>query len=232
MKAILNVILVSLVVMLAGCNDEIGEGKNVGPNTQQQEILREPSTAEDLYGPVMHKGKVAPSELVMVSGQDITNELTFISILTRGTKSKPGTAFMLMCDKRGGEMGMGSNIYTPTGQSTERALDIAIMNFKPGLTEIRETDDMKRAYFSTAEGDRDIIGALKGLAKLDPESTITFVTEETKDDGYRYSTGWSPMFKVKDVVAGLKKVDLSKCKGLSMAEDYYTFMSNETLMQK
>lgn len=230
MKAIVKVFLVSLVVMLAGCNDEIGGGKNEQPTAQVTKTMSNAEAATELYGPVIHSGEVAPSSIVMVMGQDINESLSLISILTRGTKGKPGTAFMLACDTRDGTYALGGNIYQPDGQGTASAQDIAIMNFPKGRTEIREADDNKRAYFSTAEGDTDILGALKGLKKLDPESTIVFVTEETKEDGFRYSTGWSPMFKVKDVIAGLKKVDLGKCEGLDQFEMAYEFMPNESII--
>lgn len=234
MKKFISVILTTLAfVVLVGCNDgEVGNGKNQQPTEKQQALIRDPANAEQIYGKVLYDGTVAPTNRVMVTGQDITKDLTLISILTKGNKAKPGTAFLLACDLRGGTWSLASNIYTPEGQPTDKALDIAIMNFPDGLTEIREVDDSKRPYFSTAEGDSDIVSALKGLGKLDPESTIVFVAEETKDDGYRYSVGWSPMLKVKDVVAGLKNVDLSSCAKTTMDEDYYNFLPNETLMGK
>lgn len=233
MKKFISIILVGLVVIaLGGCNDEIGGGKNEQATVKQEALIRDPANAEQIYGKVLHEGTVAPSNRVMVTGQDLSKDLTLISILTKGNTMKPGTAFLLACDLRGGTWSMATNIYTPEGQPTDKALDLSIMNFQNGLTEIREVDDSKRAYFATAEGDSDIVGALKGLSKLDPESTIVFVAEETKDDGYRYSVGWSPMFKVKDVVAGLKKVDLSSCAKTSMDPEYYNFVPNETLMGK
>lgn len=233
MKKFISAILVGmLVVLMAGCNDEVGGGKNEQATVKQEALIRDPANAEQIYGKVLHEGTVAPSNIVLVKGQDLSRDLTLISIVTKGNTMKPGTAFLLACDLRGGTWSLASNIYTPDGQPTDKALDISIMNFQNGLTEIREVDDSKRAYFATAEGDSDIVGALKGLSKLDPESTIVFVVEETKDDGYRYSVGWSPMFKVKDVVEGLKKVDLSTCAKTTMDHDYYNFVPNETLMGK
>lgn len=234
MKKIINAILATFIaIVLVGCNDgEVGAGKNQQPTQKQQTLLRDPANAEQIYGKVLHEGTVAPSNRVLVQGQDLSKDLTLISILTKGNSMKPGTAFLLACDLRGGTWSLATNIYTPEGQPTDKALDISIMNFPDGLTEIREVDDAKRAYFATAEGDSDIVGALKGLSKLDPDSTIVFVAEETKDDGYRYSVGWSPMFKVKDVVAGLRKVDLSSCAKTTMDNDYYNFVPNETLMGK
>lgn len=234
MKKFISVILTTLAfVVLVGCNDgEVGSGKNQQPTEKQQAVLRDPATAEQIYGTVLHEDVVAPSQIVMVTGQDLSKDLTLISILTKGNHAKPGTAFLLACDLRGGTWSAATNIYTPDGKPTDKALDISIMNFPAGLTQIREVDDSKRAYFATAEGDSDIVGALKGLSKLDPESTIAFVAEETKDDGYRYSVGWSPMFKVKDVVAGLKKIDLSSCAKTTMDNEYYNFVPNETLMGK
>lgn len=234
MKKLTSIVLMCLaVVVLSACNgDDIGAGKNKQLNEEQKQLLRDPATADQLYGKIEHEGHVAPEEIVLVSGQDISKDLSLISILTKGNAARPGTAFLLACDKRGGTLSMASNITTPSGQGTENALDIAIMNLSNGITDIRETDDTKRQYFSTAEGDHDIIAALKNLKTLDPESTITFMVEETRDDGYRYTIGWSPMFKVKQVVEGLKKIDLSKCDGLPMDENYYSYISSKDLMGK
>ena len=104
------------------------------------------------------------------------------------------------------------------------------MNYKKGLTEIREADDAVTPVFSTAEGNTDIHSALVKLGKLDQDSYITFTVEELGADQYSHSIGWSPLFRVGDVVNGLKKVDLSSCKGAQPdPNQYVAFTSNEDI---
>lgn len=231
MKKIINAVLFAVVAMtMTACNDEIGGGKNQGANKTQAEYVRDPSTAEQLYGEVVHRATVAPSEKVKILGQDLTADLSIVNIMVKGTVQNPGTMVILACDRRTQTWAFASNIYQDNGQGTENATEFSIMNYKKGLTEIRAADDAVTPFFSTAEGNTDIHSALVKLGKLDPESYITFTVEEVGDDQYSHSIGWSPLFKVDDIVKGLKKVDLSACKGAEPdPTQVVAFTSNEDI---
>lgn len=231
MNAFVKAILAVMVITwLAGCNDEIGGGSNIGPTTQQERLMKD-NGDQEMYGEVMHRGTVVPSEKVKVVGQDITETLSSVTIVSIGTNAKPGTLAVLGCDTRTGTWALATNIYQDNGKTTQTASEFSIFNYPAGMTIIREVDDSARAYFATGDGDTDILKAYKGFAKLDPNSTIAFAVEEVRDDGLRYTIGWSPLFKVKDVVNGLKKVSLAKCEKVDIDDPFLGFISNEQLRE-
>lgn len=238
MKKFINVVMVSLAVLvLAACGEEtpkeVGNGtnKDVSSNTYFKEAVENEAAQQELYGELLHHGKVAVNPVIQ--GIDVSSTIGGVNFINRGTKANPGTIVGLACETRAGVWVMSHNIYDDRGNETSKATDFSIMNYRPGVTDIRESDEYSGAYFSTANGDSDINKALRGLVKLNPESTIAFTVEQQDVEGYSRTIAWSPLFKVKDVLKGLKEVNLKKCKNTEPGADgVVQFISTDSLMEE
>lgn len=191
----------------------VGNGKNALIKDYDK---RDASLEEKDYGKVLHHGMVA--EQTVIKGIDINDN---ISMITFTNKAKGNIDHVvLLCDSRSRALGIMHDIKnTNTGEPVFDATDVSIMNYKQGVVNITESDESRIPLFSTAENQVDIVKSLQDMDELNPDSTIAFTFEMLDRNDYSYAVGWSTLMRVKDVLNGLRKVDLSKCKGTSVGED-------------
>lgn len=205
MKHFINVIIASLfatvVFFLVGCdNKEIGEGSNQKTSGH---------LSEENYGPIINKG-IRVSDIKVI-GRQLGDTGAAIDILDVNIEHPEMVTFV--CDSRAGDWGLAHNINQPDGTPANLNDDseIAIINYPAGTKDIR-LYDKETVVFSTAQGDVDIAVGLKAIGKLDPNSVIAFVIDKEQDGKTELAPyAWSHLYKVKDLISGLKKVDLSIC---------------------
>jgi hypothetical protein len=119
------------------------------------------------------------------------------------------------------------NLLQPDGKpaTDDIGSELLILNYPKGTKEIREQDDPKVVFSSLNEDNgHDIAKGLKAIGDLDPDSYISFVIEREGSNAEPNEYGpyaWSHLYKVKDMIKGLKKVDLSICSQVDMRGSEY-----------
>lgn len=228
--ALLVILIVLIVVAIKVSTTEpteIGGGTNtdISQTAYVKSNLTE-EAREKTFGKVLHKGVI--SKDVIIQGVRIDAGITAINFISR---TKPVSIVTLACESRSDSWDVAHNTYDAQGDGVEDATSVSIMNYPKGVSDIRELDEVRGPVFSTANGDEEIYKALLSLKDLDPESTVAFTFETEDAVGEAHAVGWSALFKVKDVVAGLKKVDLQDCKKAVLPQGGLDiqFMSNESL---
>lgn len=231
MKKLFTIVMLMVVATLAGCdNKEIGTGTNQDL-TKAAKVIKYINSDNDInesYGKVVHNGKLANK--VIVQGIQITPDMAGVNLVA-GTRKDP-MIISFICDSRAHMWGMTHNI-TVDGKEPEGVTEISIMNYREGLTEIREVDEEK-PVFSTANGDTNIAEGLKRIGKLDPDSTVAIVLDREASDGYYDGVAWSFLMKVEDVVDGLRNVNLDVCSRSALPKDVspeIIYTSTEQLRQ-
>lgn len=212
-----SAILTALVFILIGLvfrnnfNDDIGKGKNADMRNFPSTISAKNNGS---YGDVVHSGTLATRPVI--SAARMADGVTAVYFINKD-KVEP-SVITLICTGRHRDWSVAHNVVDELGQGVGEATEISIMNYRKGVIDIRESDEVEKPVFSTAEGDMYIIGGLRNITKLDPESTIAFTLETVDDLGHSTTRGWSALFRVKDVVAGLKEVDLTDCEEAEIGE--------------
>lgn len=208
MKKVMVILVLTMSFILAGCWDkeskEIGGGTNDNKSSLFTKNISE-ADMDDAYGPVIHHAVIGKS--LIIQGVDMGASISAVNIID---KSSNPSLLSIACDSRAGAWAVTHTYTDVNGQPATQGTDFAIMNYREGLTNIREVDE-RGVVFSTADGDTNIVKGLKKLTSLDPKSTVAFVIDRQDQNGEAVGYAWSPLFKVEDVIDGLKKIDLSNC---------------------
>lgn len=209
MKKFFMVVLMFTVFLLVGCdkkNEEIDMSNNPAV---KQELSK--YSESDSYGEILHHGDIA-KKIVIKNTKLGENVYTFAIGLISDSR-KEGIA--LVCDIRSNEAILSHNIKNDEGHIPRGNLEISIMEYRPGVKDIREADEDQDPVFSTANGDDDF---LKGLAKtkeLPKDTVLAFVIDNPDQDGVYHGIAWSPLFTVEQLLGALPD-SVSKCSGLRL----------------
>lgn len=87
-----------------------------------------------------------------------------------------------------------------------------------GKDKISQGDAERPAIFDTLDGDAYLKAALDNLEHEDQEAYITFAVRYTDEHDMVVAGGFSPTFKIKDVVAGLKQIPTSACEYVHLTD--------------
>lgn len=213
MKIIYTVMVVFFSMVLMGCEQaQSTANQDLSNNMEVQKLISDPAQLTQMYGDVIHEGKVA--EHVKIASVKLSPDAMAVNIVVADKYDPMILSFI--CDRRMGSWGL-SHTLTKNGQEPSEATEISILNYREGLTEIREADET-HPIWSTANGDTNIATGLTRITKLDPKSTVAIVLDRQGEDGYYDGEVWSYLLPVSQVVDRLKVIDLSICAKASLAE--------------
>lgn len=210
---LLIAVFISFISFLSWGEDEIGNGKN--KDYSDIAAVSDAVAKESYYGAILHHGKLASKPII--NGAKVADGVTAVYFVNRDREVP--SVIALVCEGRTNTWAIWHNTLDQDGQALDYATDVSIMNYRKGVVDIREKDETNPPVISTANGDMYVIEGLKKLIKLDPESTIAFTLETQNEVGESTTRGWSALYKVKDVVAALKKVDLNDCSKAEVGAD-------------
>lgn len=207
MKKMYLIVVMVLGFMLAGCEkDEVrNPNRDVSNNSEVRKAFNDPAQMEQMYGKVIHEGKVASK--VMVQGIKMSPTTAGVNLVVPD-KANP-MIISLICDSRMGTWAI-SHSLTVNGQAPREATEVSIMNYPNGITQIREADDTS-PVFSTSNGDINIAEGLLKIAKLDPNSTVAIVLDRQGADGYYEGEAWSYLMPVGLLAEQLQRINLDIC---------------------
>lgn len=208
MKKLFSVIAVFFVFLLIGCdkNAEVDLSKSA---QLQAEISKTSQT--EAYGEILHKGAYASK--VVVKNMKASDDIYVLAIGLVGNKDRYSVTYV--CDLRATQSLVTLDIKDDNGQPVQGNVELSIMKYRPGVTDIRESDDEQEPVFSTAEGGEDYLGALDAIKKLPKDTVIGFTVDQEREDGSFLSAAWSPLFTVKQFLDALPS-DMSKCVGTKL----------------
>jgi hypothetical protein len=209
MKKVLVVFMMFVMFLVVGCDDK-NKVIDMSGNQQSQKELSKYSEA-DSYGEIIHKGDVAKK--VSIRHMKMAENIYAIGIGTISDKRKEGVA--LVCDIRANAVGITYDIKNDDGYIPRGNLEISIMKYRPGVTDIREADEDQDPVFSTANGDTDFIDGLNKAASLPKDTVLAFVIDKSDQDGVYQGIAWSPLFTVEQLVKALPDTP-SKCTGMQL----------------
>lgn len=207
MKKIYFAFIMVLSFVLIGCNkdDTNAPNRDISQSEAVQKELNNPEQLDQLYGQVVHHGKVA--NVVKMQGVKMSPDMMAVNIVVPDKQDPMILSFL--CDRRIGGWAL-SHSLNKDGMKPEGVTEISIMNYREGLTDIREGDEAAPIW-STANGDTNIAVGLMRIARLDPKSTVAIVLDRQKEDGYYDGEVWSYLLPVSQVASELKLIDLSIC---------------------
>lgn len=208
MKKLFTVFAVIFVFLLVGCDKNTEVDMNNSPKLKAE--MGKVSPAE-VYGEVIHKGVYASKTIVknMKASDDI------YSLAVGMLDGKERYVVVYTCDLRSNASVITVNIKDSNGHDVQGNVELSIMKYRPGVTDIRESDDEQDPVFSTANGDEDYLGALDIIKKLPKDTVIGFTVDAEREDGSFQSAAWSPLFTVKQFLDALPS-DMSKCVGTKL----------------
>lgn len=198
------VMLFSLTLM--GCDQAQSiANQDISNNAEIQKLVADPAQLTQMYGEVVHEGRVA--EHVKIGGVKMSPDIMALNIVVPDKRDPMILSFI--CDRRMEAWAL-SHTLTKDGQGPKDVTEISILNYRKGLTTIREADETNPIW-STANGDNNIATGLMAITKLDPNSTVAIVLDRQGEDGYYDGEVWSYLLPVSQVTEQLKLVDLSIC---------------------
>jgi hypothetical protein len=206
-KQVAMFMVVISAFLISGCweaNKEIGAGSNKDYSASFEKHQAEYTA--DVYGDVIHHGKLANK--LTVIGFDLGPSISGVHIINRDKVDPMLITFV--CDSRAGEWGVSHTLKDENGVGATDGEEISIMNYRKGVTDIREADE-RGVIFSTANGDGNLSKGLKAIGKLDPDSTVAFVIDKLAPDGTYVGYAWSRLINAKELATELKKVNLTNC---------------------
>lgn len=212
MKKVLVVIMMFAVFLVVGCDDKNKVIDMSGDKQSQKELTK--YSEVDSYGEIIHKGDMAKK--VSVRHMKMTENVYAFGIGMISDKRKEGVA--LVCDIRANAVGLTYDIKNDDGYIPRGNLEISIMKYRPGVSDIREADEDQDPVFSTANGDTDFLAGLNKAAALPKDTILAFVIDKPDQDGVYHGIAWSPLFTAGQLVNALPDTP-SKCTGMQLNLD-------------
>lgn len=212
MKKLLVMVMVIFTFLLAGCDNKNDEVDLSGNKQVKSEVSK--YTEVNPYGEVLHHGDIAKK--VVVKNMKMSDDIFATTIGVFGNKGKSGVS--LICDLRSNATGIAHNIKNDDGYYPHGNMEISIMQYRPGVTDIRTADEDQDPVFSTANGDDEFLNGLAKAASLPKDTVLAFVIDKGDDDGVYHGIAWSPLFTVEQLVAALPDAP-SKCTGMKLDLD-------------
>lgn len=213
MKKVLVAIMMFAMFLVVGCDDKNKVVDLSGDKQSQKELTK--YSEVDSYGEIIHKGDVAKK--VSIRHMKMSENVYALGIGAMSDKRKEGVA--LVCDIRANAVGVAHDIknddgFIPRGSN----LEISIMKYRPGVSDIREADEDQDPVFSTANGDADFLAGLNKAAALPKDTVLAFVIDKPDQDGTYHGIAWSPLFTAEQLVKALPDTP-SKCTGMQLNLD-------------
>lgn len=207
MKKLVYSVMVIMMFLLAGCdkdNNEIDMSQSSGAKSHYDE--------ETIYGPIVHAGVIADS--VVIKNLKYSEDLYTYAI---GIKAdKPHNAVVaLICDHRLNGAVITYSIKNDGGVVPNGRVDISIMKYRPGVKDIRETDEDADPIFSTANGDTDFLAGVRKAAGLPADTMLAFVIDKDQEDGSSKGIAWTSLFTAKQLDKALSGTK-DKCGSLKL----------------
>lgn len=209
MKKFFIAVLMFTVFLLVGC-DKKNEEIDMSGNAQVKQNLSKYSESE-AYGEVLHHGELA--KRIGIKNVKMGDNIYTFAIGLAGDTRKEGVA--LVCDIRSNEAILTHNIKNDEGYIPRGNLEISIMQYRPGVKDIREADEDQDPVFSTANGDDDFLKGLTKAGKLPKDTVLAIVIDKADNDGNYHGIAWSPLFTVEQLLNALPD-SASKCAGLRL----------------
>lgn len=195
MKKFFACVMLFTVFLLSGCNKDDGQ---VDLSKSSASKYNE----EELYGKVIHVATVAKK--VVVKNIKFSDSTYAYSIGIQNDKFKSMVA--LVCDLRANGAAVTYSIVNDEGFVPKGDVELSIMKYREGVTDIREVDDDQDPVFSTANGDRDFLTGIRKAASLPGDTVLAFVIDKEGASGNYEGIAWSPLFTAKQLDKAMSNV--------------------------
>lgn len=118
---------------------------------------------------------------------------------------------VLYCENDHNSLNIGYQFDLLNSSAEHMVEGFSIHVIPAGKAKITRGDAERPAIFDTLNGDTYLKAALDNLEHEDQEAYITFAVRYTDERNTVITGGFSPTFKIKDVVAGLKQIPTDAC---------------------
>lgn len=212
MKKLFVVIMMFVTFLLVGCDNKNEEVDLSNNKTVKKELSK--YSESDSYGEIVHRGELANK--VVVKNLRMGDNVYALGVGLVGNKKSEVVS--LICDVRSNEVGLTYNIKNDEGYIPRGHLELSIMQYRPGVTDIREADESQDPVFSTANGDTEFLKGLAKAAALPKDTVLALVIDKSDDQGNYNGIAWSPLFTAGQLLAALPD-SVSKCSGMQLNLD-------------
>lgn len=165
---------------------------------------------ETLGAPV---GEVKVNKLV-VNYSEVKTGTAFYEFLSKSNRE----GVVLYCDRDTNSVNIGYRFELDDPKLAERLDGFSIHLIRANSGAIFAHDDNRPAIFNTHQGDTYLSTALLNLADEDQEAYVTFAMRYSDEDDNSLVAGYSPTFKVKDVIAAVKQLPMEACEYVNLTD--------------
>lgn len=158
-------------------------------------------------------GDVKDNQLV-INYSEVTKGSAFYEFKVKNSEER----VVLYCENDHNSVNIGYqfDLLNPSAENMVEGFSIHVI--PAGKDKISQGDAERPAIFDTLDGDAYLKAALDNLEHEDQEAYVTFAVRYTDEHDMVVIGGFSPTFKIKDVVAGLKQIPTDACEYVHLTD--------------